>query len=267
MKTEKVLALLTACLFLAGCVQTTTVTGGVSPDADDADAAELNYQLGARYYRSGSYELARDRLLYSIELEPKNAIAHYTLALTYEKLDNVRLATESYEQAVRVAPRDYNVLNAYAVFHCRYGRFDVARKYFDRAIKVPENDTVQITMTNAGVCMMQKPDSEVAESYFRAALDRKPDYGEALIQMSLLKHSEGDHLSARAFLQRYLSSNIPTPDILLLGQAQPRRPSVSAVHQIRPAGHHLPGRDRGPQGGRNRRNRRHWFQAVQLPGH
>lgn len=214
---EKLLAALATCLALAGCVTTTTTSTAAKPEADKGDAAELNYQLGARYYRNGNYELARDRLLYAIEKDPKNPVAHYTLALTYEKLENLRLATESYEDAVRIAPRNYDVLNAYAVFHCRYGRFDEASKYFDRAIKVPENDTSQITMTNAGVCMMQKPDEERAEAYFRSALDRKPDYGEALIQLSLLKFSAGDHLSARAFLQRYLSSNIPTAGVLLLG--------------------------------------------------
>lgn len=222
MKTsDKVLAVLATCLFLAGCVSTTTTTSassrGPKSEANEGDAAELNYQLGARYYRNGNYELARDRLLYSLELEPGNAVAHYTLALTYEQLDNLRLATESYERAVRVAPRDYNVQNAYAVFLCNQTQFDEARKHFDRAIKIPENDTFYRTMTNAGVCMMQKPDLPQAEAYFRQAIERKPDYGEALIQLSVLKLSSGDHLSARAFLQRYLSGNIPTADVLYLG--------------------------------------------------
>lgn len=214
---ERVLAGLVACILTVGCVQTTTTSGSVQPDANEADAADLNYQLGARYYRNGSYELARDRLLYAIELNPKNAVAHYTLALTYEKLENLRLATESYEKAVRVAPRDYNVLNAYAVFLCNQRDFDGARKQFDRAIKVTDNDSSQITMTNAGVCMMQKPDQAAAENYFRAALDRKSEFGEALIQMSLLKFAETDYLAARAFLQRYLSSNVPSAGVLYLG--------------------------------------------------
>ena len=72
-------------------------------------------------------------------------------------------------------------------------------------------------MTNAGVCMTQIPDLESAEKYFRQALSRKPSYGEALLQMSLLKFSTQDFLSARAFLQRYLASNIPTSGVLFLG--------------------------------------------------
>lgn len=216
-KSEKVLAGLVASLFLMGCVTTTTTTGGARPAADKEDAAQLNYELGARYYRNGNYELARDRLLGSIEIDPNKAIAHSTLALTYEQLGNLRLATESYEKAVRVDPRNYNVQNAYAVFLCREGDFDRARKHFDRAIKVPENDNAQVMMTNAGVCMTKVPDLESAEGYFRQALERKATYGEALLQMSLLKFATQDFLSARAFLQRYLASNMATSGVLYLG--------------------------------------------------
>lgn len=216
-KSDRIWVIGAACLWLAGCVQTTTVSNSVNPDADEGDAAELNYQLGARYYRNGSYELARDRLLYSLELNPRNAVAHYTLALTYEALGNLRLATESYEQSVRVAPRDHQVQNAYAIFLCKQRDFDGARKHFDRAAGIVENDDAEITLTNAGVCMMQKPDTTAAEDYFRQALARKGNHSEALIQMALLKHTTGDHLNARAFLQRYLSANPPSADVLYLG--------------------------------------------------
>ena len=216
-KSENLWAVVAAGWLLAGCVTTTTVSNVPESNANDRDAAELNYQLGARYLRNGNYDLARDRLLLSIELDPKNAIAHYTLALTYEQLDNQRLASESYEKAVRIAPRDYNVQNAYAVFLCKQRDFDQARRQFDRAIAVTENDTSWITMTNAGVCMMQKPDNDAAEGYFRKALERKPTYGEALLQLSVLKFSIEDYLGARAFLQRYLSANIPTAGVLYLG--------------------------------------------------
>jgi len=207
------------CLFLllAGCVETTTTVGGVRPDADQDDAAELNYQLGARYYRNGNYELARDRLLTSIELDSGNAVAHYTLALTYEALGNLRLATESYEDSVRIAPRDPQVQNAYAVFLCKQRRFDDAGKYFDRAAAIKTNDNAEVTLTNAGVCMMQKPDLVSAEAYFRRALEQKANYGEALIQMAVLMHTTGEDLNARAFLQRYLATNPAAADVLYLG--------------------------------------------------
>jgi type IV pilus assembly protein PilF len=214
---DRLLAGLLVCLLATGCVTTTTTTGGVNPDANKGDAAGLNYQLGARYYRNGNFELARDRLLYSIELDPKNAVAHYTLALAYEALGNLRLATESYEQAVRISPKDYKVQNAYAVFLCNQGEFDEAGEHFATAAKITENDNAEITLTNAGVCMMQRPDQVRAESFFREALEHRANHGEALIQLCVLKFAQGDYLASRAFLQRYLGSNIPTPGVLYLG--------------------------------------------------
>ena len=202
-------------LLMAGCI--TTTTGSITePVRNDKDASELNYELGARYYKQGSYDLARDRLLRAIEYDPKMAVAHTTLALTYEALENVRLARDSYEKAIRVAPRDFSVLNTYAVFLCRQKDFAQAQKRFDRAIAHPENDYAELTMTNAGVCMRQKPDVAAAERYFRAAISRKPNYGEALLQLCLLKYQGKDYLGARAFLQRYMSVTISSAEVLYL---------------------------------------------------
>jgi type IV pilus assembly protein PilF len=212
---EKILAAAAIAMLAGACVSTTT--GPKELKEDSAGAADLNYQLGARYYRNGEYELARDRLLYSLDIDPKNAAAYSALALTYERLDNMRLATDAYQKAVRAAPKNYDVLNTYAVFLCRNQQYDEAIEYFDRAVALFDNDTAEITLTNAGVCMAQKPDLEKAEEYFRAALQYKSNYGEALIQLCLLKVSQDEYLPARAFLQRYLSSNAPSAGVLYLG--------------------------------------------------
>lgn len=201
---------------LAGCV---TTTNGVVEQSKPTtkEAAESHYALGAQYYKNGNYDLARDRLKQSLEFDPDRALTWTTLALTYEALGNERLAEEAYESAVRVAPRDFQVLNTYAVYLCRENRYEDAAKYFDRAIRVPTNDYAEITLTNAGVCMAQKPDLDAAEAYFRQALERSRNYAEALLQLSLLKYRQEDFLSARAFLQRYLAENEASAELLGLG--------------------------------------------------
>jgi len=211
-KSKVLLGVIAALFVISGCISTTT--GPPEKKADQGDAAELNYQLGARYYRKGDFDLARDRLELALEQNPKNGLAWSALGLTYEALGNLRLAEDAYDNAVRVAPRDYKIQENYAVFLCRQDRFDDARRYFDKAIKAPTNDYSEQTYTNAGVCMMQKPDHVAAEAYLRAALERRPNYGEALLQMSVLFFETGDNLRARAFLQRYLSSNMPTASVL-----------------------------------------------------
>ena len=213
-KSEFIAVVLMLGLILSGCVSTTT--GTPAPEPDEADAAELNYQLGARYYQNQKYQLARDRLELSIELDPKMAKAYSTLGLTYEALGNLRLATESYERAVKVAPRNFDVQNAYAVFLCRQRDYVGAKKHFAKAAEHPENDNAEQTLTNAGLCMAQKPDVVEAERFFREALERRSTYGEALLQLCLLKYQQQDYMSARAFLQRYMGANRTSAGVLYL---------------------------------------------------
>lgn len=215
-KTSAIVIAILLALLNAGCISSTT-TGATKTEVNDDDAAQQYYQLGARYYRNGSYDLARERLERALEFDPQMAIAHSTLALTYEALENERLARVHYEQAVQTDPGNFQVRNAYAVFLCNQDDFDAAKVQFDRLSKEREYDNSEIMLTNAGVCMSQKPDYVQAELYLRESIARKPSYGEALLQMSALKLKTGGNLAARAFLQRYLSTNAPTPSVLFLG--------------------------------------------------
>ena len=214
MKTGLVISMIIS-FSMTGCVSTTSTSTPKFEESDDA--ALQNYQLGARYYHKGSYEIARRRLERALELDPKMANAHYTLALTYEQLGNPRLATEHYGKAVRVEPNNYDARNAYGVFLCRQQRFNDAVKQFDKALKITANDASFITYTNAGACMTQKPDYKKAEEYFRNALVAKPTHAEALIQLAALKFKTEECLQSRAFLQRFLSTNKSSPGVLYLG--------------------------------------------------
>jgi type IV pilus assembly protein PilF len=208
------LLIASACYVLAGCI--TTTSGAPEPETDDKDAAAIHFQLGIQYFGRGSYELARDRLLLSTEFDPSRAIVWSTLATTYEQLGNARLAEEAHNKALKTGPRNFDVQNRYALFLCGQRRYDDAEKQFERSIGAATNDYPELMMTNAGVCLSQKPDYPKAEEYFRRALERQPNYGEALLQMALLKHQMGADLSARAFLQRYQSLFPPSSGVLYL---------------------------------------------------
>jgi len=213
-KMTRLVVLIVAWQLVGGCVSTTT--GAPIPEANNSEAAELNFQLGARYYNAGNYQLARDRLELAVDLNPRLGIAYSSLGLTYEQLGNLRLARESYEKAVRVSPNNIDVQNNYAVFLCGQKEFDAAARHFSKAANHPENDDAEISLTNAGLCMLEKPDDKRAEKYFRDALEAKVNYGPALLQLCLLNYKQQNYLGARAFLQRYMSSNVSTAGVLYL---------------------------------------------------
>lgn len=204
-------------VLLAGCI-TSTTTGPKKAEPNDAEAAERYYQLGARYYRNGNYDLAQKRLEKALEYDPRSGITHSTLALTFEAIENPRRAAEEHKLAIKYAPKDFQIRNTYAVFLCQQRDFDEARKQFDVAVDLPKNDNPEIMLTNAGVCMMQKPDFHQAEIYFMDALEKRPDYPEALLQMSALKYRTDELQASQVFLRRFLARNKPTPTALYLGE-------------------------------------------------
>ena len=203
-------------LVIGGCVSSTTTSRQAMSETTSEEAAERNFELGILYYRRGNYELARKRLESALEFDPEMAVAHMTLGMTFVKLENSRLATEHYKLAVKYEPDNFQVRNAYAVFLCGQREFDEAEQHFERAVSHPENDDPELMLTNAGVCMSQKPDIVLAENYLRRAIDKKPSYGEALFHMARLKKNSGDDFAARAFVQRFLGTNKSNPEILLL---------------------------------------------------
>ena len=213
MKKVTYLAMFLLLVGVSGCISSETSTRNYEPSEA---AGDTNYQLGGQYDRNGNFDLAQSRLERAIELDSRNASYHSLLALTFVQLGNHRLANESFERSVRLGSNDKNVRNSYAVYLCQQGQFDDALEQFDEAIDIRENDNAWVEMTNAGVCVSQKPDLERAEQYFRNALARRSTYGEALIQMAALKQRTGDCLTARAFLQRFLATNPPSAPVLYL---------------------------------------------------
>ena len=201
-------------LALTGCV--TTESGPVRDKGSAEEAAEINYQLGSQYLRQGNLKLARERLERSIEQDPDMPGAHIALAIVHERTGDPDRANDEYRRALRVAPNDANALNSYAVFLCKSQRFEDGQRYFLRSAEVPENLAPEVAYTNAGVCALEIPDVARAETHFRTALRRNPEFADALLQMSALSLKRAETLRARAFIERFSGAHDMTAESLLL---------------------------------------------------
>ncbi|MGI9309866.1 MAG: type IV pilus biogenesis/stability protein PilW [Gammaproteobacteria bacterium] len=208
------IAVLAFCLNLTACV-TTQVDG--LPEANDKEAAALNLQLGVEYLRQGKIQQARLKLERSIEENSQVALAHSALAVAYQQLGDMDAAEKSYRRALRLGPDDPDSLNSLAVFLCsERNDTKTALKYFDEALSVPLYPKRAMLYTNAGVCA-KEVDLVQAESYLRKAVSMAPEYPEPLLQLIDVAYQQENYLQARAFLERYLSINPVSPDVLWLG--------------------------------------------------
>lgn len=212
---------------IQGCVTTTSAVNTVSPE----QAAVRNLDLGVAYMRQGRPDLAVSSLQEALEFDPRLVAAHSTIALVYEQLNDTNAAEQHYRRATQLSPDDGSAANSYAVFLCRSDRWQDAERYFRRAADSASYATPAVALTNAGVCARSVDELGDAERYFREALERDPVFADALYHMADLTLQAGDHLSARAFTQRYLASAPGNPEVLLICVQVERQLGADAAAQ------------------------------------
>ena len=183
---------------------------------DDTAAAEAYTQLGVEYLREGNYELSLTKLEKALSLDPDLPAAHDAIAVLYEKVGENKLAEKHYRKALKLQPDNARGHNNYGQFLCFQKRYEQAEEQFLLAANDPFYSQATMAMTNAGLCATRIPDNEIAEKYFRLALQRDPDYAPALLQMGIISFSQGNYLSSRAYLQRFQQVAKHNPESLWL---------------------------------------------------
>jgi type IV pilus assembly protein PilF len=216
MKFCRIIGLLFIALLLGSCNQATG-GGSLAVSERSNEVAESNLNLGIAYLKRGEYELSLEKLNKALEADPRYTPTLNALGILYQKLgDNVK-AEQYFKQALGIRSNDAHTLNNYGQFLCSTSRFNEAQDAFLGAANNPLYETPEISITNAGTCALKNNNPEMAEKFFRDALDKNPKIPVALIQMSRLSYDQGNYLSARGYLQRYIEVSKHTPVSLWLG--------------------------------------------------
>lgn len=179
---------------------------GVSRPAKRSDsqkASEIQVRLGSGYMQQGKLDLAMERLTRAVQLDPRSAMAHSMLGVLYEQINDKAKAEVHYRKSVSLSGSNGSVSNNFGQFLCRYNRFDEADDQFQAALQDPFYASHEVAATNAGFCALKAKRLEDAERYLRSALERKPDFGAALLPMAEVLAEREQYMGARAFLQRY----------------------------------------------------------------
>jgi type IV pilus assembly protein PilF len=182
---------------------------------DSAGAAAANLQLGISYMQKGNLSLAREKIDKALKQDPKNADARTAAAMLEERLGNLRKAEEQHRAAMRLAPARPELSNNYAVFLCRTGKYKEGVRMLLAVATNKLYPTPYAAFTNAGVCARADKQVDAAAGYFRRALQERPNHAEAVVQLVDLEVSRGRLTEARAEVDRFLSSFIADPDVLL----------------------------------------------------
>ncbi len=196
--------------FLAACV----TTGGRVPD--NVKASKVNVELGLGYYRQNNMELASQKLNKALRQDPDSAIAHFAFAILQDRLKQTDKAESHYERATQLDSDDSGIANGYGAFLCNNKREAESEKYFLRALDNPLYKTPEIAYTNAATCLLRIDQRESAKEYLHKALAVRSNFPPALIKMAKFVFEDEDYPGAKLYLDRYHLVTEPTAGSLWL---------------------------------------------------
>ena len=185
--------------------------------ADISPQAKANLDLGIAYLQKGNLSSAKDKLERARQQDPKSTAVRSAVALLYARLGEIDRADAEFRDALRMAPKDPELMNNYAVFLCGHGRGAEGVTLFQQAASSPTYRTPWAALTNAGVCQRNDKHYPEAEAQFKRALEIKPGHAEAVFQLTELQYSQNRTAEAYERIAKYVASNIPTPELLYLG--------------------------------------------------
>jgi type IV pilus assembly protein PilF len=202
-----------AAAVLAGCVS----SDGRKPlkQTDPIEtAAKYNIQLGTAYLQQGNFNLAREKLERALKQNPRDPDVHTSLGLLYDRTGNHKGADRHFREALRLAPDKPDLGNNYAIYLCKNGRVEEGVARFTEVAANRYYRTPEVALTNAGVCLRGAQRLDEAEGRFLGAINARPNYSEATVQLASLYLERSKVAEARKVVDTYLGAFRPNPDVL-----------------------------------------------------
>jgi len=203
-------------VMLVACSSTSTTTIGDDQEANLVEASKLNVELALGYIQRDQLGVAQEKLDKAVKQDPRNIDAFTTMAYLKTLIGENQEAINFYLDAIDIKPKDPGLHNSYGGLLCKVGKIEEGLKEIRLAYENPFYDTPYLAFANAGNCYLKQGNLQQAELMLRKALRVNPNYTGALISMAEIGIDSKRYMMARAYIQRYHAQVKPTPESLWL---------------------------------------------------
>lgn len=166
--------------------------------------AQAHTDLGAVYYQQNQLEIALEEFNEAIKIDPTFGLAFNGLGLVNARLGRDDEAEVHFKKSIQIEPTNSESRNNYGSFLCARNRADEAITQYLEAVKNPLYLTPHVAYANAGICAKIKNDGVLAETYFQKALQFDPLFHIAAYQLAALQFKRHDAVTAKKTLQNAL---------------------------------------------------------------
>lgn len=166
--------------------------------------------LGGVLSNEGNFEAAIEACEQAIQIRPTNGPAWANLGLAYRRKNDLVKAEEVYRRGIEKCLKHDALHQNLAQLLLKQGKAEEAIEEFRSAANL--NPFNVVALANLGTYHVQASRHELAQGFFRRALQVEPDYAFAHKQLGLLLLAEGRTRPALIHLQKSLELDPDQPD-------------------------------------------------------
>ncbi len=189
-------------------------------DSDEPEArkrARLRLELASGYFNDGKTTVALDEIKQALTNDPNFGDAFNLRGLIYMKLNDKRLAEESFRSAIALNSKDANAAHNMGWLLCQQQRYLESFTYFQQALAVPLYADQPKTLMTQGLCQIaakQKPEAErsLSRAYELDAANPITGYN-----LANLLFERGDFSRAQFYTRRLNNGEFSNAETLWLG--------------------------------------------------
>ncbi|TAM43668.1 MAG: type IV pilus biogenesis/stability protein PilW [Burkholderiaceae bacterium] len=211
---------------LAGCAANSTTAGlpaagtDIATESDATPArkrAQIRLDLAVDYFSRGQTTIALDEVKRAIVADPTYGEAYNLRGLIYMRLDDPKLAEDSFRRAMALKPRDGGILHNYGWMLCQQHRYPEADQVFKQALAIPLYGDKAKTLMTEGLCQMQAGHKAEAEASLSASYQL--DAGNPITGYNLasLLFQRNELTRAQFYIRRINNTDLANAESLWLG--------------------------------------------------
>lgn len=220
----------------AGSASATSTTSEPVTESDEPELrkrARIRLELASGYFENGQTSVALDEIKQSLVADPTYGPAYVLRGLVYMRLNDNRLAEDSFKRALQVNPRDPDALHNYGWFTCQQGRHVEALDFFTRALASPVYGGQAKTLMAKGICQTRMGQLSEAESSFARSYELDAANPITGYNLASLLFRRGEFTRAQFYIRRLNNSELANAETLWLGiKVEHRLRNVEAEQQL-----------------------------------
>ncbi len=197
------------------------VTNSDEPEA--RKRAKVRLQLAVGYFDQGQTTIALDELKQALVTDPAFSDAYNLRGLIYMRLNDLRLAEDSFRRAIALNPREPNTLHNYGWLMCQQNRYEESSQLFEQALAHPTYIDKAKTFMALGLCQQRAGRLGEAERSLGRSYELDPGNPITGYNLAALLFQRGEFARAQFYIRRINNTELANAETLWLGIKVERR--------------------------------------------